>query len=259
MEAELVEPEALLTLECDLCSESFTGKVSGQGSATFLLGSHKYRAHGIRGSKKKGQATTEADHAARPVTSTLIDMANDIGGKGAPSAHDLTKALGRGVGLTTVAVAAYFVETDETIPFTPDGEAHREHLVDELSLSRQGAEELMAPIGRLIHPTGVNRRYGRTIVDNVDAVAAFAELVTLGLRWRRAFRERNVRQGVIGGIDPIVQAPGTVVAPSHTPTAATVPVTPMPDVPITSPAPQSGVIVGPEMVDDMRRRRVANG
>lgn len=265
VDAELVDPSEQITLECDICHDTVTGNASGPGSARFLLGSHKYRVHDVRGSKAKKNrstsATTDADHEAHPITSTLKDMANDLAndGKGAPSAPALTKAFGRGLGMATLAAASYFVETDETIPFGPEGEQYRDALVTDLALSQKGAEEVMAPIGRLLAPTKLNKRYGRTVVENVDAVGAFAELVTIGLRWRRAFRERDFRRLQMADVAPINAVPvaGTAPpgAPAHTPPAEAQPMPPVVAAGGQSPPPVSGTIIGPEQVADMRRRR----
>lgn len=237
------------------CTFVAIGPSAGRGSASFLLGSHKYRAHQIAGGKRKG-APSEEDHQRRPILSAVRDVAADIGGKGPPSADDLTKALGRGVGLATVGVASYAVETDPTIPEGPEGEARRDALVDELSLSPKGAQELMAPIARMMAPTRINKRYGRTIVENVDAVGAVAELVTLGLHWRRYFRNRRYLQtGMTGTID----VASTVVSPPTVVMAATPaggpPVTPPGPPPMTSSPPQEGRVVSAEMVESMRRQR----
>jgi hypothetical protein len=245
------------------CPEIFRGE-----RAAFERGGHLFRVHKIGGKKRKG-AASEEDHRRRPVTAVLRDMAAEVDGKGKPSADALSRALGRGVGMTTMAVASYYVETDETIPHTPEGERQRDNLVDELSLTPRAAEELMSPIGRALAPTKLNERYGRTLVENIDVVGAIDELALLVLRWRRAFRERRYREQVMG-LRPIDVEPVSVSTPSSPPPAgpppppmaqpaspATAP--PSGDQPHTTPAPTMGTVVTPAMVEDMRRRRAGNG
>lgn len=239
------------------CPEVFRGE-----RAAFLRGGHLYRAHKIGGSKRKG-APTEEDHQRRPISAALKDIAADVDGKGVPTAAALSKAIGRGVGMTTMAVASYYVETDETIPFTPDGERQRDHLVDELSLTPRAAEELVSPIGRALAPTKLNKRYGRTLVENVDVIGAVDELALLVLRWRRAFRERRYREQQMGlrpiDVEPVSVTPAPAPAGPPAPPMAQ-PAAPAP-APVMaegqSPPPTTGVVVSPAMVEDMRRRRAS--
>lgn len=257
------------TRTCDECGETFTGPIKGKSSVGFLLGGHKYNKHKTAGEgrardkARAAKARTGTDEgAARPIVSALRDIADDVDGKGKPTADALGRAFGRGLGYVSVAVASYAVETDETIPFGPEGEAIRDRDVDELSLSPKAATEMMAPIGRLIAPTRLNQRYGRTVVDNVDSIAAVAELVTWGLHWRRYFRQRRYRQA---GQQLPTPAPGAWPGPPID--VVPVPMPAQPPAPAegapmgnghvepTSAAPTNGVVVDAAMVESMRRNR----
>lgn len=200
----------LTTLPCPDgdCDFAATGPEKGRGSAAFKLGIHRYRVHGYRnpdGSNAKRKAAKEkrdgtaVDVNTRPVMAIVTEIGDGIGkSKRAPSEEELTRAFGKGISITSIGVASYAAETDPTIEDGQNGEAQRDALVDYLSLPPKAANDLMAPIGRLVAGTTINKRYGRTIVNNVDAVASVSELVKLGLHWRRYFRERDARMIQMG-------------------------------------------------------------
>jgi hypothetical protein len=259
------EAAPIIELACDEpgCSFVARGPETGKGSVRFILGGHRYNAHKMKGTGRKRDAERSArartgteEGAARPVVSALRDIADDVDGKGKPSADALGRAFGRGLGYVSMAVAAYAVETDETIPFGPEGEAIRDAQVDDLSLTPKAATEMMAP-------TRLNQRYGRAMVDNVDSIAAVAELATWALHWRRYFRARRYRAAALGaqGAPPGVW-PGAPIDVVAVPVPSPGPASPTPEtvtgnghVETTSAAPQNGVVVDASMVETMRRNR----
>lgn len=237
------------------CDYVARGPVKGRGSVGWLLGGHRHRVHGYSSDapkKKKGtEPVTEVDRAARPTLSIVREAAAEAGAggtrKGVPTVDDLTKGLGRGLGLMTVAVASYMVETDPTIPYTEEGSAQRDGLVDYLSLSPKASQDVMAPIARVLQPTKLNRKYGRQIVDNVDAVASVAEIGTLVLHYRRYWNQRAARVAAMGG------APIDVPALEVSPPGPAAPVSPAaPPAAAGSPPPQGGHVVSAEEVQRMR-------
>jgi hypothetical protein len=203
-----------------------------------LVGTHRFREHGYRnpnkGRKKSSTRPTDEEFAERPVVATVRDIAEGVRGRGVPSADQLTNAFGRGLGLTSVAVASWAVETDPNIPDGQAGEALRDHLVDELSLTHKAAEDVMRPLAKAFADTNLNKKHGRAIVENVDVVASLAELAKLGLSWRRYFRGRAAF-GQPAGPPALVDVNSTRGPGPMPPTGDTV---------VTSPAPVLGVVLG---------------
>lgn len=223
-------------ITCPECGQSFGGSV-----ARLNLGKHRKKEHPESWQPSAaGKASARRHSAVVEVVSEMAEEAGKGRAKGAPTEDQLTRAFGRGLGMVSIAVASYAVETDPRQPMTPDQE---EQLTDYLALSPEGARDLMAPIGRMFHRTSLNRRYGRQIVDNVDVVSSVAELATFALRWRRYFRERSiweaqVRQGqmrLVAAEPPPFEAP---VAPVENGATGAVS--------------RQGVLVTPEMLAQMR-------
>lgn len=206
------------------CGHEVTGPAEGRGSAKWKMGAHRANAHGYRSAEpkqtkaratrqadaaqvkqKKGRTAPDAeDFATRPVTSTVKSITGEAGAgtkKTPPNADDLARGLGRGVSLVSIAVASWMAETDDGIPWDESGDAERDRIVADLSLSDKAGKEVMVPLARAIAPTRVNRRFGRGIVDNADAVGSIAELGTLFLHYRRYFRQRRNREryGIVSG------------------------------------------------------------
>lgn len=257
---DTAETRAQESLECPECNETITGPTGGAGSAKFKLASHRYRFHQVRSSKtpksaKGRSAPTDDEAAAQPVVGVLRDMQAQIPtGTGAPSGHDLTKALGRGVGLVSLAVAGYAVETDEGLT-----DAQRDQLADELSLTPRQAEDVVRPLAKAFAPTKLNRRFGRQVVENVDAVSSVAELTTLALSWRRYFKDRAVREGRRPAPAVVIDTTGTYPdgglppPPGPGPGGAAVDgMAPRNGHEYTTPAPQGGVVVSADMVRPVR-------
>lgn len=204
-----------LPFECPECGQGFKSR--------FLLGGHRYNAHKVKGTGagKRGPST-------RRMRSTVVeigrDMARDAGAgrPGVPSAEQLTAAFARGLGTITYAGASFAVETDRNLPT----DELKEGMINYLSLSPADAREACEPLGRAFAKTGLNRRYGRAVVDNVDVAGSVAVLITMGLHWRRYLNERRrIEQGPAA-------TPMAPVVPPPQPQAATPMEVPEPLVPV---------------------------
>lgn len=254
-----------VTLQCPDCEASFTGPPNGRSSVQFKLGAHRARVHKWVNENKtykgggKSRRGAQADQE-RPILAIVGDAADEAArGKGPPTEENLTAALGRGLGVASLAVASYVVETDPTITT----EDERDRTTAYLRLSSSASRDLMAPFARAFAPTSLNKRYGRQVVENVDLVGATSDLVLLFLHWRRYFRERDRRMGAAplgsvasGPMGPVVDADsydvttpaGAPAAPPPAPAEQTGP----PQVP-AAPAPTPGggpmgVVWTPDMV-----------
>lgn len=248
-EVEMVErpcPEA----DCDYVAK---GPKVGGGNAALKLGNHRRIAHGyksdnpdaVRRRNKKGATGAARDN--EPIALSIVkDAAGEISSKktGAPSIDELDRALARMVGTGSVLAASYAAETDPTV----QTEADRDAIVDYLSLAPEAAREVAYPFARILGKSSLNKRYGRALVDNVDAVSATAELVQLAVRWRRYMRTRELR---VAQLAPSTAATGVPPAPAAA--AGPIPRT----APPPSTAPQmSGVVVTPDMVSRNGRQGV---
>jgi hypothetical protein len=235
--ADAQAEEITLTCDIDGCGATLTGPERGVGSAPWKLGTHKYQVHGIRNpnGKPKAKGSAKPDPPADQPTSVAV--VREIGsgargtGKGVPSASDLANGLGRGVQILSVVAAAYAAETDPTLT----NEAERDALVRELMLPPRAAVDIMEPLGNAFAGTSINKRYGRQIVDNVDAVASLGELGKMYFKWRRYFRVREERMAH-------TVAPGVTYHPPQSPPPAAQPAPP----PAQQSAPPDGVHTPPE-------------
>lgn len=254
------------------CPWAVTAPETGKGSASWRLGTHRYQKHGYRNpapaKANRGKADPPATEGTGATMLRVVGSAAGEGrGRGVPTTADLTRGLGRGVYVATVVAASYAAETDDTLTT----EAERDALVADLALSQRGAEDLTEPIARAIAPTGVNKRYGRAVIDNIDAVASFGELVKLGMRWRRYFRLREQREAaralgagapgpgvpVAPGVEYVPPAGPTVPAASAPPLvveqAAPAPPPPAPPAaPAAPPAPPSPAVAAGEVAQAFR-------
>lgn len=275
--------EGKVTIVCSHCGHESTGNARGRGSAAWKHGTHLKAKHGIAGTKNARRKTleepTEQDFAERPVISTMQSMAAAAGKrKGAPSAGDISAALGRGVAIGSMAWATYMAETDPRIPNTPEGDALRDGLAAHLALPQKAAADVVAPIGKALAPTPINTRYGRALVDNVDILASFAELgkhLIVVKHYLRDRAEAFAPSAPVLQLVPQQQAPPADAAPPAAPTqaaqqqAAPAPVppqfladniTPMPpafDGTNGSPAGTGGVLATPAMVLQIQAQRAA--
>lgn len=239
------EAAETITVSCPHCDWTYTGPAKGRNSAPWRKGTHLRNKHGEAGkgkARRPAAAPSDEAMAERPVLGVVRDMAAHVGGKGAPSADALATALGRGMSIVTTWGAATVVESDPTIPEGEAGDAWRDRLIDDLSLSPKTAQDVMRPIGRMLAPTRLNKRYGRGVVENVDVLGAIAELAAIGNNWRRYLRMRaaalaaGVPAALPAGPGPVAAA-GTVVAANGQ---------------ITTPPPQMGRLVTAEDVQRMR-------
>jgi hypothetical protein len=249
------EPDEI-TLTCTECGAQITGAPRGKGSATWKMGTHRYTKHGLRGEAKPKRTKANADDAeqslgASPVLGIVRDIADGAGRRaGPPTSDDLAKALGRGVTLTTLGMATLAVETDPHI--APGDDSTRDWLIDKLTLPEKAAHDVMRPVGRLIAPTGLNKRYGRGVVENVDVLGSFFELVVFTRTWAQYMRERNAPAGALpagaaAGYQPPAAAPALYSPPAgYVPTAADLEG-------ITTPPPQAGVVLTPTDIERLQR------
>lgn len=247
------------TRDCPECGETITGKARGAGSLAWKMGQHRRNKHGVKGAGRKGRPRagepTDADRAARPVISAVRDVAAGVTGKGTPNADQLGNGLGRGLGLLTMSVATFAVETDPAIPRTPEGDQARDGLVDYLSLSPEAATAIMRPVGRALAPTKLNQRYGRKVVDNVDLIGSAAELIQVGYHWREYFKMRAAFAAQAAGVTPANQGAGAVPAMAPAPTVSTPEGTVVhPSGLVQTPPPASGVVLDAAMIAEMQQR-----
>lgn len=265
-----LEPTAVDTRVCDVCSEEFA--TEGKSTASFLLGRHRWQKHQIKGDGSKSKAktpkqaagVTDDDFAAQPVLSIVRDAADSVTGRGAPSAEALSRGLGRAVHLGTLAGASYVIESDPNIPEGQQGDALRDLYIGQMSLSEKSAQALFRPLAKPIAGTKFNKKYGRDIIENVDAIAAISEVAILAGAWRRYFRERNQFNAMHA------PAPQPFTAVPMEPAQIMQEQAPIPgaDLPLglqpqpnpamdglpTSPAPMNGVVMTPELVRQIRER-----
>lgn len=265
--AELVPaPAGELTVSCPECTETFTGPKAGPRGANFQLARHRKAAHKVEGKKQRARAEAREARQAGPdagdnprgqrVLSAVTEIGEAVGRrKGVPTADDLANGLGRGLGLSTMAIASFVVESDPYIAEGPQGNATREALIDHLSLENRAAVNIMKPVGRALAPTSLNRKYGRAVVDNVDLAASISELGILAMHWRKYMRERAAMSARIAGG---MAQPAMMPAPPPAPWAPTHdPDLPPPPGAATTPAPTAGIIVTPEMVAQLQQERTA--
>lgn len=219
-----VEAEPELPFECPECGNRYKSK--------FLLGGHRRSVHQIAGSYsgKRGPSSSKQRAKARPM---LVEVAREAakdagaGGRGVPSADQLTAAFARGLGTVTYAAASFAVEGDKALPT----DELKEQMINYLSLSGPDAREACEPLGRAFAKTGLNRRYGRTIVDNVDVAGSVAVLITMGFHWRRYMSARAAYERQQGGQPPQAPVVPTAPAPQAPQTPMEVPAPVMPVTP----------------------------
>lgn len=245
------------TEACPECDRTFTAKT--ELAAKGALGRHRKKEHGPGGpgsSGPKGRPPVREDQAV-PIQ-VLKTAANEIPDKrSAPSVADLNKAFGRGFYTLSTLAASYAAETDPTVTT----EADRDAVADYLSLSPEAANEVAYPFAKAFGKSRLNKKYGRGIVDNIDLVSAGAELVNLGIRWRRYMTERNRRVDLLH--QPQAPVPGSPPTNGHVagtngnappvPVYYPAPGTGEPATGFTGPRPMQGHVVSAEEV----RRRAA--
>lgn len=245
-----------ISRECDVCNQVITGKTKGGGSLAWKMGLHKKNVHGVKGAGRKRaskKAPTAEDYDAHPVTSAVRDIASAVTGTGAPNADALAAAGARGLSMATFAFAAVLVESDQAVP--PAG---RQALIDYLTLPEEAGKALLRPVGKMVAPTSLNQRFGRTFVENIDVVGAVAELMQFGYHWREYLQLRRQTNALIAQQIAGAQANG-MQPPNH--------LAAVPDLPMSAPAqqganvqthtppPVNGVVVSADQVQAMIARQ----
>jgi hypothetical protein len=224
-----------VTLRCTEpgCSHEVTGVIKGRGNARFKMGTHRRAKHRDTAGSSPRPNTPESMEALgeeTPVVATARAVADGVGGgTGAPNATALARGLGRALGLGTMVVAGMVVDGD---PAIGDDEAQRDFLVDYLSLNDKVAVQMMGPVGKMLAPTNLNKRYGRKIVDNVDVIGAVSELLTLAQHWRKYLAMRAAQTAAI-----------QAATAAGTPVLFTPPPVPTGPVTETTPGPVTGRVV----------------
>lgn len=182
--------------------------------AKMLLGKHRRQAHGVAGKSEKKPRTRAGRPPVRDEQPAPIKVAKTIADelpdkKTAPTAADLTKALGKGLGAVSTLAASWAAESDPTIHSEQDLDA----VTDYLALSPDAAKEIAYPFAKFFSKSKLNKRYGATLVENVDMVSAAAELFDYARRWRRYMTERKRREAMAA--PPVPQGPlhGDVAGP----------------------------------------------
>lgn len=252
----MTEPDELITLTCDLCTVSVEGRPAGQGSAAMKLGLHKRRAHGVAGAKrrKKGAPSDELlagdQGRARQVIAAAQEVLGPVGGTGVPDAAELAGAGGRALSIIALFGASIAVDSDQRVQSDKDAN----ELIEALSLPEETATAMFRPIGRMLHPTRLNQKFGRGAVDNVDVVASFLEFGLWSMRWKQYLTERRRGNAMIAqaqaGAAGLSALPSAVApAPMQSQTGASPPAPPEQ----TTPAPTKGVVVTPEMIAAARK------
>lgn len=193
------------------CGETFTGPRSGPGSAGMLLGRHRWAVHGIRKdgtrrppAKSAKSRPTEVDPLAddHPVAATVAAAGAAVKGTGAPRAEQLARGLGIGLSAVTEGLAGMVVKSDPAIgPLLLAGQVDAQEraaaLTAALSVTRETATRIMAPVARILAPTDLNKRVGRLIVENTDLAPAAVELAEVGRMWVQYLAVRRAQVAAI--------------------------------------------------------------
>jgi hypothetical protein len=238
-----VLPPAGITETCPEpgCGEEFIGPPGGKGSAPMLLGRHLWSKHRIKGdgtrapTKGRGGKTIDAGALlddAHPVAATVAAVGAQVTGTGAPRAEQLAKALGVGLSAITGGAARWAVRTDPVFQAAvaqapeQEGAERTRDLVAALSLSHDAGAKVLAPVARILAPTGLNKKYGRMVVENTDIGPAVTELADVVGVWftylagRRADRAEARAQREAAAGFPGVPVAGPAPAPPIVPPPA---------------------------------------
>lgn len=203
----MTEPDRAetVTLICDVCDEPIERHASGKQSAARMaalhLGLHKRNAHGVKGTGKAAKAR-EAEELAgehgtvRQIAAGVTDAVSEARkSRSAPKTDELAGVFGRLATLASTLAASMLVESDPA--FTelsgPEVDTARQQTLDALILDGPRARKIMHPLARLAEPTALNKRYGRRVVDNADALNSAAELGLYAWTVRAYLRDRAAR------------------------------------------------------------------
>jgi hypothetical protein len=110
-----------------------------------------------------------------------------------PTVDELQRALARGLMTVSVGAATLTVETDRALSLYPPAQREqvKDALVDHLSLSQNEAKEVAYPFGRALGNSGLNKRIGRGVVDNIDIASSVSVLLVIGVRYKQYFAQRK--------------------------------------------------------------------
>lgn len=142
----------------------------------------------------------------------------DIGGKGAPTPEQLTKASGRLLGYGSIALSSIVVDDDPRRNLMTDQQV--DDLVAVLSVQPDEAEDIMRPLCRIFAGTTLNKRAGRKIVDNMDAADSVVALLMISRRWQKYFADRaaysqqSVPTGPVPSTAPVDRTPSSGPGPT---------------------------------------------
>lgn len=258
-EPEQVRPDAVGE-RCPECGEDVFPKGRQQPAAA--LAYHRRMEHGVAGKHSKEAKASKKGRAPRgskpPADGsvTMRDAARDAGsaaGAGRsstrpPTSTDWEKGIAKLLGYGSMFVAAQMVDGDPRIDTSPEPEKVREELIDRLSLEPKDALAVARLPGRTLSRTNLNRRYGRQALealDGLDVVFVLGDYLAEVSRYRRERRQMAEGTRPVYGPPPAGNA-WDGGAPSSPPAGPPPP---------TTPGPTAGVVVTPDMVADVRRRR----
>jgi hypothetical protein len=110
-----------------------------------------------------------------------------------PTVDELQRALARGLMTVSIGAATLTVETDRALALYPPAQREqvKDALVDHLALSQNEAKEVAYPFGRALGNSGLNKRIGRSVVDNIDVASSVSVLLVIGVRYKQYFTQRK--------------------------------------------------------------------
>lgn len=193
-------------VECDVCRAQVP--IHGKATAALTLGMHKKKEHGIAGKHARGdsagseRAPTDLG-AERPALLTVLHEAGDevAGGKRAPNADDLTRALGKAYGVCSLLAWGWMVDSDPR--YQTDDE--RQTVVQDLAPTASEAAATVRPAARALAQLDIVKRHGRQIVDNIDALDTVYVIAEQFRRGRQYIAERREYERALagGGVSPL--------------------------------------------------------
>lgn len=212
-------------LRCPECSDAEGRDVfapaRGKMAPAAVLGMHRKQAHGVEGSSAKAQRRRDkADDVidvgnVRPLRAADVTAA--VGAKKSPpKADDLARGFARIDGYVSVTVIGALVDADPR----PLSDGQRDALIGELAPSAEHCLATWRPFARIAAGTQLNKRYGRTLVENLDWADFLAALGTRSrpimayLRDRRAWAAGGGPADVGPGPMPAQAGPDAFMGPS---------------------------------------------
>lgn len=195
------------TVHCDVCATDVP--VTGKASPAMVLGIHQRQKHNIAGKhagRKKRPPTRRAPDEPMPAglpademptpLSVVHDARDEISArKGAPSADDLTKALGRAYGLVATFAWSALVDTDPR--YRDDDE--RQAVVEQLAPTAGEAAATVRPAARALAQLDWMKQHGRQLVENIDALDTVYVIAEQVRRGRAYIAERRAYERAVAG------------------------------------------------------------